>query len=387
MPNKVGRELGVGIVIAAALIVFAVAVLAISQESRMFQPKIRYWTRFDNTSGLVKGSPVRLIGVQIGTVESVVFPNDLKENKIKVEIRVDRNFGSRIRHGTVAYLKSLSYLSQDKYIELTPGDPAQPELAAEDFIESGMSAWETTLQQSQSITDDVKEITSSLRDLLVAMNRGQGLVQEMIHNPEFGRQGVENLEASLASLRRLLQGIEDGHGLAGAVLSDREFSRRQLENISESLRHLRALLEKADDPAGALSQLTSPDGKAAAILEDARASVASLKATAEGINGGKGVLGRLLKDDAYAKDLLTKVKSATGHIDSILAKIDKGEGSIGGLVNDPGVYDGLRDIVAGIQKSKIGKGMLHHYGKKGAEARGETGEEGEKQPPDPGPNP
>src|SRR5712672_119216 len=150
MPNKLARELGVGMVIAAALIVFAVAVLAISQESRMFQPKIHYWTRFDNTSGLVKGSPVRLIGVQIGTVESVVFPNELKENRIKVEIRVDRNFGPRIRHGTVAYLKSLSYLSQDKYIELTPGDPAQPELVAGDFIESGMSAWETTLQQSQS---------------------------------------------------------------------------------------------------------------------------------------------------------------------------------------------------------------------------------------------
>jgi phospholipid/cholesterol/gamma-HCH transport system substrate-binding protein len=384
-PSKLARELSVGVVIAAGLIVFAVAVLAISEESRMFQPKIRYWTSFENTSGLVNGSPVRLIGVQVGTVDNIEFPKDLKENKIKVEVRIDRAFAGRIRRGTVAYLKSLSYLSQDKYIELTPGDPAQSELAAGDFIESGMSAWETTLQQSQSIADDVKEITSSLRDLLVAMNRGQGLVQEMIHNPEFGRQGVENFEASLASLRRLLEGIEEGRGLAGTLLRDREFARTQLESISESLKHVRALVEKADDPQGTLVQLTSADGKGAAMLEDARSGAAAFRSAAEGINEGKGVAGRLLKDDAYADDLLKKMKSAAGHIDSILAKIDKGDGTIGGLVNDPDVYQGLRDIVAGMNKSKIGKGILHHYGKKGAETR-EEGGTGEEQAP-PAPNP
>src|SRR5262245_23380385 len=142
MQRKLARELSVGVVIAAGLIVFAVAVLAISEESRMFQPKIRYWSSFDNTSGLVSGSPVRLIGVQVGTVDNIEFPKDLKENRIKVEFRVDRAFASRIREGTTAYLKSLSYLSQDKYIELTPGDPAQAELGAGGYIPSGISAWE-----------------------------------------------------------------------------------------------------------------------------------------------------------------------------------------------------------------------------------------------------
>jgi phospholipid/cholesterol/gamma-HCH transport system substrate-binding protein len=386
MPSKLAREISVGVVIAAGLIVFAIAVLAISQESRMLQPKIQYWSRFDNTSGLAKGSPVRLIGVQVGTVDSIEFPKDLKENRIKVNFRVDRAFGARIRHGTVAYLKSLSYLSEDKYIELTPGDPAQPELAAGDFIESGRSAWEETLQQSQNIADDVKEITSSLRDLLVAMNRGQGLVQEMIHNPEFGRQGVDDLQGSLASLRHLLEGIEEGRGLAGAMLRDREYGRRQLESVSESLAHLRSILEKADSPDGAVAQLTAADGKGAAMMEDARQAAASLRGATDQINEGKGVVGRLLKDDAYADDLLKKVNSAAGHIDSILAKIDKGEGSIGGLVNDPEVYEGLKDIVAGIQKSKMAKGMMRHYGKKGAAELEKQGQEPPK-PEEPGPNP
>jgi phospholipid/cholesterol/gamma-HCH transport system substrate-binding protein len=375
MPRRLAREISVGVVIAAGLVVFAVAVLAISQESRLFQPKVSYWTRFDNTSGLATGSPVRLIGVQVGTVDRIEFPSDLKENRIKVTFRVDKAFAPRIRQGTVAYLKSLSYLSQDKYIELTPGKPDQPELAPGDFIESGMSAWEETLLQSQSIADDVKEITASLRDVLVAMNKGQGLVQELIHNPEFGREGVANLEASLASLRRLLEGLEKGQGLAGAMLRDREYARRQLESIDEALKHVRSILAKIDDPQGPIGQLTAPDGKMAEILEDARQGAEALRDTTEGLNAGKGVVGRLLKDDEYADTLLKKVDSATGHIDSILEKIDKGEGTIGGLVNDPEVYEGLRDIVAGIERSRFGKGMLRHYGKKGAEAREEEGQD------------
>jgi phospholipid/cholesterol/gamma-HCH transport system substrate-binding protein len=385
MPRRVSRELWVGIVVALALVLFAFGVLAISKESRMFVAKNAYWTRFTNTSGLVSGSPVRLVGVQIGTVDEVSFPTDLAETRIKVTFKVDRAFAPRIRAGTVAYLKSLSYLSQDKYIELTPGDPAEPVLPPGEFIASGRSAWEETLEQSQSIADDVKEITASLRDVLVAMNRGQGVVHDMIHNPEFGRQGVADLEGSLSSLRRILERLDKGDGLAGAMLSDRVFARRQMENLDASLAHLRSLLERFDNPDGMVAQLTDPEGKASRILDQVGEGAEAMSRAAKQVGEGGGVVGRLVNDKEYADSLLKKVDDAAGHISSILRKIDEGEGSIGGLVNDPDVYEGLRDIVAGIQKSRIGKGMLRHYGKKGAQEREEAA--AEEPPPSPGPTP
>jgi len=385
MPRRVSRELWVGIVVALALVLFALGVLAISKESRMFVRKNAYWTRFDNTSGLVSGSPVRLVGVQIGTVDEVTFPTDLAEIRIKVTFKVDRAFAPRIRAGTVAYLKSLSYLSQDKYIELTPGDPTQPVLPPGEFIASGRSTWEETLERSQSIADDVKEITASLRDVLVAMNRGQGVVHDMIHNPEFGRQGVADLEGSLTSLRRILERIDQGEGLAGAMLSDPVYARRQMENLDASLARLRSLLERFDNPDGMVAQLTDPQGKASRILDRVDQGVEAMSGAAKQVAEGDGVVGRLVNDKEYADSLLKKVDEAAGHIGSILRKIDAGEGSIGGLVNDPDVYEGLRDIVAGIQKSRIGKGMLRHYGKKGAQERAEAA--AEEPPPSPGPTP
>ena len=387
MARKWARELSVGVVISVGLIVFAIAVLAITEESRLFYPKVSYWTRFDNTSGLATGSPVRLVGVQIGTVDEIEFPTDLKEFKIKVTFRVDRAFAPRIRRGTVAYLKSLTYLSQDKYVELTPGDPEQPQLEAGEYIDAGKSAWEETLLQGQGIADDLKEITASFRDLLVALNQGQGIVQEMIHNPEFGRQGAADLEGSLASLRRLLEGMEQGRGLAGSVLRDREMAERFKGSLDEAMTHLKSILARLDEPEGALAQLSDPKGKGAALIEDLRAGAGSFRKAADTIEKGEGTIGRLVNDKAYADSLLGKIDRSAGHLDSILGKIDRGEGTLGGIVNDPAVYEGLRDVVAGIQKSRLGKGMIRHYGKKGAEQQAPEQDKQKEAPPDPGPNP
>jgi phospholipid/cholesterol/gamma-HCH transport system substrate-binding protein len=380
--------------VSLGLVVFGVAVMAISKESRLFTPKNNYWSRFDNTSGLAEGSPVRLVGVQIGSVSDIEFPEDIREPKIKVVFTVDRAYASRIREGTQASLKSQTYLSNEKYIELTPGDPDRPLLPKNGFIETGVSVWEETLQQGQGIADDLKEITASLRDLLVAINRGGGIVQEMIHNPEFGRQGVANLEGSLSSLRHTLEGVEKGKGFAGALLTDEQFARKGIENIDATLTHLRSVMEKLDGDQGAIASLTSPDGEGKRAMEDLRAAAASLRRVAEGVGEGRGLIGRLMNDERYADGLLKKIDGAAGHAESILRKIDAGEGTLGGVVNDPEVYEGLRDIVAGIEKSRLGKGLIRRYGKKGAQDRaGQEGEqggdedEGEKEVPDGPPAP
>jgi phospholipid/cholesterol/gamma-HCH transport system substrate-binding protein len=382
----------VGAFVSIGLILFAVGVMAISKEQRLFSRKIRYWTQFDNTSGLAEGSPVRLVGVQIGTVADIEFPEDLRESKIKVVFSVDRAYANRIRSGTQALLKSLTYLSQDKYIELTPGDPDRPALEKNGYIEPGVSVWEETILQSQGIADDIKEITASLRDLLVAINRGGGIVQEMIHNPEFGRQGVTNLEGSLSSLRRTLEGVEKGKGLAGALINDETLARKQIENIDAALTHARSIMEKLDADQGFLAQISRPDGDGARALADLRAGAAAMRKAAEGINQGQGVLGRLMHDETYATGLLRKIDNAAGHADSILRKVDSGKGTLGGIVNDPAVYQGLKDVVSGIQGSRLGKGMIRHYQKKGSKQSGTEGEgqgddadeEGQQAPAPPG---
>jgi phospholipid/cholesterol/gamma-HCH transport system substrate-binding protein len=392
--NRASRDLSVGVVVSLGIVIFAVAVMMVSKESRLFVPKVMYWTSFGNTGGLGVGSPVRLVGMQIGTVSRIVFPEDLHENQLRVEFTVDRSFAPRIRAGTKAFLKSLNYLSQDKYIELDPGDPELPVIDPKGYIEPGVSFLEETLQRGESIADDIKEITASFRDFLVAVNKGGGLIQEMIYNPELGRNGARNLEASLTSLHNVLEGVEDGRGLAGAMLTDEAFARKQVENIDASLSHLRSVMEKADSDRSLIGRLTSTDGPGAQAIEDLRAGAAVFRAMAEDLKHGKGLIGRIMSDDAYADALLEKIDAVAGHAESILGKVDRGEGTLGAVVNDPEVYEGLKDIVRGIRKSRIGKGLIRHYEKKGAKARAEDEEATqddaagqEEKPPDGRPMP
>ena len=93
--------------------------------------------------------------------------------------------------------------------------------------------------------------------------------------------------------------------------------------------------------------------------------------------------GRLLKDDESARILIQNLEKTTRHLESITSKMDRGEGTVGALINDPEVYQGLRDVVAGINKSRVGKGVIHHYQKKGIEERDETSPQTEPAPDNP----
>jgi len=347
--TRATRDLSVGAVVSLAIVIFAVAVMAISKESRLFVRKETYWTSFENTSGLTEGSPVHLVGMQIGAVSRIVFPDDLRESRLRVEFSVDRAFASRIRVGTEASLRALNYLAQDKYIELIPGDPEKAVIEPGGYVEPGTSFLEETLLRGQGIAEDIKEITASLRDLLKALNQGGGLIQEMIHNPEFGRKGAKSLEGSLLSLHSVLEGVEEGRGFAGVLLSDEAFRRKQIDNIDAAL--------------------TASGGAGERALRDLEAAAAAFREVAENLNAGRGLLGRLVSDEEYAQALLRKLDAAVGHAESILGKVDRGEGTLGAAVNDPEVYEGLKDVVSGVTKSRVGKGLVRHYQKKGAKSR------------------
>ena len=375
------REASVGFLIFAAGLVLMIGILAVGKESRLFSRKVEYWTSFPNVSGLAEGSPVKLVGVQVGTVSDVSFPSNLGEREIRVVLQVDRAYVIRIREGTQAQLKSLSYVSQERYIELTPGDPERPQLTPGSRIEPGVSGFAELTEMGRGIADDVKDITSQLRELLIALNQGGGLLSEMIKNPEFGRESLEGVQKTLSSVQRIAEHVERGDGLAGALITDKEYGQRQLAAIQDSLNFLKTLLEKLNSGEGAAGALLAPGGKGELLIDNLLEATGDLKKVAAQLKSGKGLAGRMLGDDAAAQRILSNLDKTTKHLESITGKMDRGEGTVGALINDPEVYEGLRDVVAGVQKSKMGKGIIHHYQKKGSKIPGETPEEAPQDNP------
>jgi phospholipid/cholesterol/gamma-HCH transport system substrate-binding protein len=368
-------------VILLAGVALIVGILAVGKESRLFTRKVEYWTAFPNVSGLAEGSPVHLVGVRVGTVSRVEFSPDVADRQIRVVIEVDRAYADRIREGTQALIKSLSYVSQESFIELTPGDPDRPVLPPGGRIEPGLSGLAELTQMGRGIADDVKDITGQLRDLLLALNKGGGILPEMIRNPDFGRESLEGINGTVASIRRITGRIEKGEGLAGQLLMNKDYASRTLARLETTLDSVQRLLQNLESGQGALGQLTAPGGKGEEIVASLSSISTDLKELLRQIKEGKGLAGRLFQDDEAAKAILSNLRKTSAHLESITGKIDRGEGSVGALVNDPEVYEGLRDVVAGIRKSRMGKGMIHHYEKKGVEERDKTGPEPPKDNP------
>jgi len=58
------------------------------------------------------------------------------------------------------------------------------------------------------------------------------------------------------------------------------------------------------------------------------------------------------------QEVLAEAGSAAAHLDSILAKIDRGEGTLGLLVSDPSLYQELRGLLGGANRSLVVRSLI-----------------------------
>ncbi len=357
--------MGVGIVIILALVILVVAIMAVGEESKLFVRKVYYKVNFPNASGLRKGSPVNLSGVQIGTVHEIYLPIDPQYRGIDIQIAVDRVYASRIRQGTKASLKYLQILSGEKNIELSPGDSAKPVLAPGTIIpvEEEMKFLET----GENIAENLSEITNTLRTMLEPIERGEGILGEMFRNPDFGKEGLAKIKSSAESLDAILKKIKSGEGLVGKLIFDEETSRDIIE-IKEAVKKVNSILDKIDRKEGAIGELLAEGGKGEQAIAEFREAVGKLNRVAGRLDSAKGLLGRLLNDEEYSESVASDFKKLIASLSSIAEKIDGGDGTIGALVNDPTVYEDLKSVVRGVKESRLARRAIKHYKEKGEKA-------------------
>jgi phospholipid/cholesterol/gamma-HCH transport system substrate-binding protein len=310
------QALRVGALAAVSLSILAATVLYIGQEQRIFENKVRYVIQFHRTNGLQVGAPVSLTGVVIGNVEAMAFPRDVDAQYIAVHIRVAGNVAPRIRENSIATLRTLGLLG-DKFVELTAGTTeAQPLKPGSVIASLDPIDYEEVLGQSGDIITNVIEVTASLKNVLQSIDRGEGLLGELVKNRSGGgaivedvRTAAANIERSTATAARIVERIEHGEGVLGALVKD-----------SDRMDRILARVESAST---------------------------SLERFTLRLQNGSGTLPRLLDDEAYARAVLGDVERTTANLAEISDKVNRGDGTIGALVNDPTLYRRVNGIFTG----------------------------------------
>src|SRR5438094_829946 len=270
------RTTKIGLLVAIALAILMVTVFSLNQEQPFWERKVQYEVRFTRTGGLQTGAPVSLSGVSIGTVAEMRFPPDPAVNYIQVLINVKGDLATRIRENTVASIRTLGLLG-DRYIELSAGMPESPPVPPGGLIASiDPTDIEALLGQGGDIVTNIVEVTASLKDVLGAIQRGEGLLGAMLRNRELGettlvdlQRTMANVQATTASLDQLTTRLNRGNGALARLMEDETYAQRVLGNLDRAISDLADVAAKLDRGQGTLGKLVNDP----ALYHDAKALV------------------------------------------------------------------------------------------------------------------
>src|SRR6516162_4488619 len=114
-------ELRIGVLTISAIVIAAVLIFSLTGTRGFFWQRYPLKTKFPDAAGLTSGSPVRVAGVEVGTVKAV----ELTGEQVDVDFEVNKRVRDRITDKSVAMLGSVSLLGQAA-VDIKPATNGTP---------------------------------------------------------------------------------------------------------------------------------------------------------------------------------------------------------------------------------------------------------------------
>lgn len=230
MTKQTELELKVGIFIAAGLALIMGAILILGSNEQFLTSRVKYNAHFPNVDGLIPGAKVVIGGINVGTVQEIIF--DMEKKDIRVDFAVSKESAKWIRQDSSVEIATQGVLG-DKYISVTPGDASQPEVAAGTELPNRPSkSLSQFISKGDQLMVTLNSLTGSVDRLLKtfeAGNRSETFFQGMASTAKNLSSASEKLNRELDDLRlkrvthsldSILEKVNNGNGTLGALLND-----------------------------------------------------------------------------------------------------------------------------------------------------------------------
>ncbi len=357
----------VGLTVLGALIVLAGFILAIGDQSFLFRASNTYRIMFPNAAGLAEDNPVQLNGVTVGKVDRILLSERPESELLEVRISIERRYASRLRRDSLARIKTLGLLG-DKYVEITSGSPGALLLNPGEEIPAALPTdVDDLIASGADVVDYVVSTAQSLSTILTRMERGEGLLGELVAERE-DKRITDTVIRTLESIERLTNQVEAGEGVLGRLLTDEDMG-DQLASSLDSIDETLTLLREGDGLAPALLHDAELKTRFESTMADTEVAAADLRAIAADLRGADGLLPRLLNDEELGESLTTEVEQLLERLNSTLEQVSEGDGTAAKLINDPAIYEALDDLVVGINESKFLRWLVRNRQKAGIKKR------------------
>jgi phospholipid/cholesterol/gamma-HCH transport system substrate-binding protein len=319
-------ELRVGLFVLVGLFILATAIFYVTGAG-ILGPKYRVITYLPEVEGLQAGAPVRLDGVEIGSVQSLQLtpsPQDHMHN-ITLVLRIETKFQPDVRTDSTAKLITEGLLG-NKYVTVKRGLHGTP------IPNGGVLPGD----QEPAMSDLVKKfstLSNQISDILAKVNTGQGTLAQLLNDPSM----YNHVNDAVARIDDVVASVQQGEGSVGKLLKSDELYNKVDASVGDA-QNVIAAVRQGQGTLGKLVYDPSMYDNAKKLMDNGNAMLADVRA-------GKGTLGKLTTDEA----LYTNLKDASANFRDATAKMNSNEGTLGKFLSDPAFYDNFSGLAGDLR--------------------------------------
>lgn len=352
------REIVVGGFVLTGVLLTALVILMIGNERRAFDSKVTFRASFSDVQGLKPGAPVRLSGIDIGTVTAVGHANNPNDDRLYVRVEIVRSEAGRVREDSLAKVANKGLLG-DKMLEITPGTPGRAALSEGSTVASDESG-------------DLSNVMAKVGEMTVKAAAIMTNVEKM--TATFAQdQTRQDMQQSLHAVTVILNQVQSGDGYVGKLLHDPEEANR----ISRAMANLESTTRKANETMDGVQVLLGRVNKGPGFAHDLVYSdqgsqvlgnfgtlASETSTTLRGIREGNGLARGVIYGDPEQQKIIASLAGMSNDMRDIVSGVKQGKGTIGGLLVDPSIYEDMKAILGNVERNDVLRALVRYSIKK-----------------------
>ena len=319
------------VMLCAASIAFVLVWLLTGGGLGLFARKTDISTFMPDATGLEIGSPVRLNGIQIGTVKNVAISGFLDiQRAVFLDLRVETKYLSRIPADSITSIGADTLIG-NKFVDIDPGKDA------------------LSLREGGELRSEPAASAADKADLILNIQESMRKIDNMVAqisspDTQIGRYIVGEKEYGqvLRQITTFEKGMREAVSPDNAGVGQALFTMNLYNQIRSPLLQIDATLQAIQKGEGAAGRIYSSDEQYNAILKqlkDLRQTIAQARTDMASFGPG------LRDEDSYQK-----IVSMLASTDALLASLTSGEGRAGDLLNNPQLYETLVGSLRGMEE-------------------------------------
>lgn len=348
------KDVKVGAFVLAGLTAIGAVIFLIGDERQIFTHKSPYSTEFEDVQGLRRGSPVRMGGVDIGTVTAVDYATAANDKNIHVRMSIAVDDARRIRKDSVATIEGKGLLG-DKMIVITVGSLGQSQLPEGSVVPS-------------KAAEDMSKLIGRISNI-------SGQVEKVVTNLERATNSLSDeklqgdVRSSVASLARILDSVDRGDGYVSKLLHDPAESARLSQLMSNLQQSSGELTRATQNVNQILTRVNTGPGFAHEVLygEDGAKTIAKvgvvadeLGTTLKGIREGNGLARSVIYGDDSSQAMMANLNQASADFRQVVSDMRAGKGTLGALLVDPSVYEDLKLMLGNVERNRTLRALVRY---------------------------